>query len=503
MNRAAYTALVEQGYNRIPFVRQILADLDTPLSTYLKVGQGRYTYLFESVQGGEKWGRYSIIGLPARTVLSVTGRQLLVTQDGAPQEAFESNDPLGAVEAFRQRYRPAPLNVDGLRFDGGLVGYFGYDAVGYIEPKLAGRPQPDPLGTPDILLMLSEQVIVFDNLNGVLSIIVYADPDQPQAFDRAHERLAQLTAQLRAPLALYCDEPPAGEVDEADFVSGFTRQGYEAAVERCRDYIRAGDAMQIALSQRLSIPFAAKPLDVYRALRSLNPSPYLYFLDMGAFQIVGSSPEILVRLDAGQVTVRPIAGTRPRGAGDAQDLALERELLADPKELAEHLMLIDLGRNDVGRVAEFGSVRVTERMVVERYSHVMHLVSNVVGTLRAGLSAMDVLRATFPAGTLAGAPKIRAMEIIRELEPVKRGIYAGAVGYWGFGGHMDMAIAIRTAVIQDRQLHVQAGAGIVYDSQPDKEWQETMNKARTIFRAAAAACRGVDGVAAQDVGDPG
>lgn len=501
MNRAAYTALVEQGYNRIPFVRRILADLDTPLSAYLKVGQGRYTYLFESVQGGETWGRYSIIGLPARTVLSVTGRRVVIARDGAPQEAFESDDPLGDVEAFKQRYRPAPLDVAGLRFDGGLVGYFGYDAIGYIEPKLAGEAQPDPLGAPDILLMLSEQVIVFDNLNGTLSIIVYADPDAPRAFDDAHERLAQLTSQLRAPLALYCDAPSAGRVSEADFVSGFTRQGYEAAVERCRDYIRAGDAMQIALSQRLSAPFEARPLDLYRALRGLNPSPYLYFLDMGEFQIVGSSPEILVRLDAGRVTVRPIAGTRPRGACEAQDRDLERELLADPKELAEHLMLIDLGRNDVGRVATFGSVKVTEKMVVERYSHVMHLVSNVVGALRPGLSAMDVLRATFPAGTLSGAPKIRAMEIIRELEPVKRGVYAGAVGYWGFGGHMDMAIAIRTAVIKDRQVHVQAGAGIVYDSRPDKEWQETMSKARAIFRAAAVASQGVDGVTARDAGE--
>jgi anthranilate synthase component 1 len=491
MDAVLFSELAKQGFNRVPVVREVLADLDTPLSTYLKLANGPYSYLFESVQGGEKWGRYSIIGLPCRTVLRVTGQRIEVLSDGAIIESHEVTDPLTWIEEFKTRYKVAEL--DGLpRFNGGLVGYFGYDTIRYIEPKLAACSKPDPLNTPDILLMVSDEVVVFDNLRGKLYVVVHADPAQPDALVQAQARLDVLDDLLHQAAPRYT-HPGVSRVNEADFISGFTQEGFETAVARCKDYIVDGDVMQVVLSQRLSIPVTSRPLDIYRALRSLNPSPYMFYLDLDAFHIVGSSPEILTRLEDGVVTVRPIAGTRPRGASEAEDQALERELLADPKELAEHLMLIDLGRNDVGRIAKTGTVQLTEKMLIERYSHVMHIVSNVDGVLKDGMSAMDVLRATFPAGTVSGAPKIRAMEIIDELEPVKRGVYAGAVGYLAWNGNMDTAIAIRTAVIKDGLLHIQAGAGIVYDSVPRNEWDETMNKGRAMFRAVALAERGLDG----------
>jgi anthranilate synthase component 1 len=483
--------LAAAGYNRAPLVREVLADLDTPLSTYLKLARGPYSFLLESVEGGEQWGRYSFIGLPCREVLKVYGREVRLERDGEVVEREDVADPLAWIEAYAKRFKVAE-RPDLPRLAGGLMGYFGYDTVRYVEPRLAGVAKPDPLGTPDILLMLCEELVVFDNLSGKLKLIVHADPGSADSVARAEVRLDELLDKLRQPLAL----PEAGlapvEVGEEDFVSGFSQAGFERAVERIREYIVDGDVMQVVPSQRLSIPYKAQPLDLYRALRCLNPSPYLYFMDMGNFHVVGSSPEILVRVEAGQVTVRPIAGTRPRGRTPAQDQALEEELLADPKERAEHVMLMDLGRNDVGRVSRAGGVQVTARMAIERYSHVMHIASNVVGELRDGLTAMDALRAAFPAGTLTGAPKIRAMEIIDELEPVKRGIYGGAVGYWAFGGEMDLAIAIRTAVIKDGELHVQAGGGVVADSVPSKEWDETMNKARAIFRAVAMVGRGLD-----------
>jgi len=490
MTDEEFTALAAEGYNRIPVVCEVLADLDTPLSAYLKLADGPYSYLFESVHGGEKWGRYSIIGLPCRSRVRVTGKTVAVERDGQPTEEFEVSDPLRWIEELQQQFRVAPLR--GLpRFSGGLVGYFGYDTVRFIEPKLARCPNPDTLGTPDILLMVSDEVVVFDNLLGRLYVIVHVDPTAGGTLADAEERIRGLVDRLRGGVSGH----PAGEVrvvEESDFVSGFTEQGFKAAVERIKDYVLDGDIMQVVLSQRLTIPFSPPPLDLYRALRTLNPSPYMYYLNLDDFHIVGSSPEILVHLEDGMVTVRPIAGTRRRGHTDAEDRALEAELLADPKEIAEHLMLIDLGRNDVGRVAEIGTVRVTDRMIVERYSHVMHIVSHVVGKLRPGLTPIDVLRATFPAGTVSGAPKIRAMEIIDELEPVKRGVYSGAVGYLGWNGNMDTAIAIRTAVIKGRQLHIQAGAGIVADSKPDLEWKETMNKGRAIFRAVASAEAGLE-----------
>jgi len=492
MTPEKFQQLVKHGYNRIPVTREVLADLDTPLSTYLKLANGRYSYLFESVHGGEKWGRYSIIGLPSRTVVRIHGERIEIYTDGGLVEEVQHSDPLQWIEAFQRRYQVA--EITGLpRFCGGLVGYFGYDSVRYIEPKLKNADQDDPLKTPDILLMVSDEVVVFDNLSGKLLMVVHVDAGQPDAWARGQARLDELMQQLRQPVTIPGVLKESRQVSEDDFVSGFTREGFEAAVKRVKEYIVEGDAMQVVLSQRLSIPFQAPPLDLYRALRSLNPSPYMYYLDLDDFHIVGSSPEILVRLEDGVVTVRPIAGTRPRGKDESEDLLLEKELLADPKELAEHLMLIDLGRNDAGRVSKIGSVELTEKMLIERYSHVMHIVSNVVGRIKEGMSAIDVLRATFPAGTVSGAPKIRAMEIIDELEPVKRGVYAGAVGYLSWTGNMDTAIAIRTAVIKNGLLHIQAGAGIVADSVPASEWAETMNKGRAIFRAVSQAQAGLDG----------
>jgi anthranilate synthase component 1 len=478
-----------EGHTRIPVVREVLSDLDTPLSVYLKLADGPYTYLFESVEGGERFGRHSIIGLPARRIYSVRGHTLEVSEHGEVVETRQLDDPLAEVERLRASY--SVPRFDGLPgFTGGLVGWFGFECIGYIEPRLAGD-KPDELGTPDILLMLSEELAVFDNLKGRLYLIVHADPSQPQAWARANRRLDELAHRLRQGGVGYPQAQVSDAIDEADFRSSFTREQYHAVVRKAQEYVRAGDIFQVVPSQRLRVPFRARPIDVYRALRALNPSPYMYFVDVGPTQVVGSSPEILARLQGGVVTVRPIAGTRRRGATPEEDQALEAELLADPKERAEHVMLIDLGRNDVGRVAEPGTVQVGEQFVIERYSHVMHIVSEVTGKLKAGLSYADVLRATFPAGTVSGAPKIRALEIIRELEPVKRNVYSGAVGYIGWHGDGDTAIAIRTAVIQDGYLYVQAGGGVVYDSDPDAEWEETMNKGRALFRAVAQAARGL------------
>lgn len=483
MTPEQFNLLASQGYNRIPLTREVLADLDTPLSSYLKLAKGPYSYLFESVQGGEKWGRYSILGLPARTVLKVHGDEISVEVDGKVSESLNHDDPLRFVEAFKARYRAPEL--DALpRFHGGLVGYFAYDCVRYVEPQLKASQPDDVINTPDIVLMVSDEVLVFDNLSGTLNIIIMANPELDQAYEHAQQRLDTLSAQLRG---LSPELPPmnlaATEGAEACFESHVGEPAFSEAVKRIKEYVLSGDTMQVVVSQRLSMDFAGEPINLYRALRALNPSPYMYFVDLGDHQVVGSSPEILARLEGKQVTVRPIAGTRRRGRSEEEDLALEQDLVNDPKEIAEHLMLIDLGRNDVGRVANIGTVELTDKMVVERYSHVMHITSNVTGQLRDGLTAMDVLRAALPAGTLSGAPKIRAMEIIDELENEKRGIYGGAVGYLSWNGNMDTAIAIRTAVIKNGKIYVQAGAGVVADSVPALEWKETMNKARALFRA--------------------
>ena len=478
------------SYRRVPIVHETLADLDTPLSVYLKLANNPYSYLLESAQNagddGEKWVRYSIIGLPARTIIKVTGSLVEVISDGEITESIQTDDPLTFVEEFQKRF--AVENIEGLpRFFGGLVGYFGYDTVRYVEPRLANSAPEDTLKTPDIMLMVSEEVVVFDNIRGRMQLIGLVDPDQDGAAEAMQKRLQQRAEQLQSPIQGLAQGGANKRIEESDFVSEFGEAAFQNAVEKIREYTRAGDVMQVVLAQRMSIPFKAPAVNLYRALRSLNPSPYMYFMHLDEFQIVSSSPEILARLENGVITNRPLAGTRRRGHDHAEDLALEAELKADPKEIAEHLMLIDLGRNDVGRVSAPGSVEVTEQFVIERYSHVMHLSSNVNGTLQAGKTAMDVLRATLPVGTLSGAPKVRAMEIIDELEPVKRGIYGGAVGYLSWNGNMDTAIAIRTAVIKDGKLYIQAGGGIVHDSVPRLEWKESLNKGRAIFRAAALA----------------
>ncbi|GGK13637.1 anthranilate synthase component I [Luteimonas terricola] len=490
MDAGEFQRLAAAGHTRIPVVREVLSDLDTPLSVYLKLADGPHSCLFESVEGGERFGRYSIIGLPATRVYEFRGHRLAVREHGEVVDEREVADPFAEVE--RLRAAQSVPEVEGLPgFSGGLVGWFGFETIGYIEPRLAQGALPDGIGTPDILLMQCDELAVFDNLKGRLYLVVHADPAEPQALARAQRRLDALVHRLRQAGAGYPETLRPAALVEGDFVSGFTRDGFIDAVAKVKEYIAAGDVFQVVLSQRLSVPFEARPVDVYRALRALNPSPYMYFLDVGGTQVVGSSPEILVRMQGGTVTVRPIAGTRPRGATPAEDAALEAELLADPKERAEHLMLVDLGRNDVGHVAQPGTVEVGEQFVVERYSHVMHIVSEVTGRVRDGLSYADVLRATFPAGTVSGAPKVRALEIIRELEPTRRNVYAGSIGYIGWNGDADMAIAIRTAVIQDGRLHVQAGAGIVYDSDPVKEWEETMSKGRALFRAVAQAAGGL------------
>ena len=486
MTPTEFAALAEQNYNRIPVIREVLADLETPLSCYLKLARGAYSYLFESVQGGEKWGRYSLIGMPATTILKVYGDQLTIERDGEQLVSRNTDDPLREIEEFQSSYRMPEL-PQLPRFTGGLVGYFGYDTVRYIEPRLKKSVPPDALGTPDILLMVSDEVVIFDNLLGKLILGVHEDASEPNAWNLAQTRLDELEAKLANPLP---DLPPlkmqGSGLQESAFVSSFGEQNFKQAVNKIKDYVLAGDVMQVVPSQRLSMDFEAEPLNLYRALRCLNPSPYLYFLELDGVSLVGASPEVLVRVEDSTVTVRPIAGTRPRGRTPDEERALADDLLHDEKELAEHRMLLDLGRNDVGRVAEYGSVAVPELMVVERYSHVMHLVSQVEGKLREGLGAIDVFRACFPAGTLSGAPKVRAMEIIDELEPVRRGPYGGAVGHFNYGGmSMDTAITIRTLVATGGKAYVQAGAGIVADSDPSREYEETLNKAQALLQAVA------------------
>ncbi|HSN18862.1 MAG TPA: anthranilate synthase component I [Gammaproteobacteria bacterium] len=480
MDQQRYDAFKAAGYTRIPVVREVLADLDTPLSTYLKLADASGTFLLESVEGGETWGRYSIIGIAAAAMLSVRDGVCTV-QSAAGTETLGTTDPFAAIQGFLARFR-VPELPELPRFSGGLVGYFGHETVAYIEPQLAHTGKADELACPDACLMLAEELVIFDNLRGTVQIVVHADAAAADGLAAAERRLDDLTSRLRAAQRYPSRKGYMGS-NAGEFTSGFAEAEYCAAVEKVRRYIQDGDAFQVVLSQRLSAPFQGRALDVYRALRVMNPSPYMYHLDFGSFQVTGSSPEVLVRVEDGEVTLRPIAGTRPRGATPEEDQRLAEELLADPKERAEHVMLIDLGRNDVGRVSETGSVSLSDRMVIERYSHVMHIVSEVKGRLREDLGSLDVLKACFPAGTVSGAPKLRALEIIRELEPTRRGIYSGAVGYLAWNGNLDTAIAIRTAVIKDGRIHVQAGAGIVHDSVPKNEWQETLNKARALMRA--------------------
>ncbi len=491
MDSSRFQQLAADGYNRIPVWRSVAADLDTPLSVYLKLVDGPDAFLLESVQGGENWGRYSIIGLPCRRAWQAHDRTVEQLEFGRVVERHEDVDPLEVIDSLVSTIR-APELEELPGFSGGLVGYFGYETVALLEPRLDFSAKPDDLDIPEIRLLEAEELAVFDNLAGRLNLVVIADPDQPDAYVRARRRLEQLAHRLRCGSPGYPPAPDLPVPSEADYRFEFERADFKDSVRRIKDYILAGDVMQVVLSQRMSVDLAVRALDVYRALRSLNPSPYMYFFDFGDCQVIGASPEVLVRVQGGEAMVRPIAGTRPRGRDADEDRALEEELRADPKELAEHLMLIDLGRNDIGRIAETGSVRLTDQMVIERYSHVMHLVSEVHGRIAGGMSAIDVLRATFPAGTLSGAPKVRAMEIIAELEPIRRGIYAGAVGYLDWHGQADLAIAIRTALVQGNTLHVQAGAGIVADSDPDREWEETLNKGRALIRAVTEASGGLE-----------
>lgn len=498
LNEAQFNELAEAGYNRIPISVKVYADLDTPLSLYFKLANQKNTFLLESVVGGERSGRYSFIGLPSDVSIEVvdqTTRVLRHTSQGDEVEFTHEGDPLSFIESYHQQFR-IPPSADMPRFFGGLAGYFGYDTVRYIETRLEQTRKPDDLGIPDILLMLTEQMAVVDNVKGTIELIVFVDPDYDNAYQTGLDTLNSLIAKLRQPaLPPECPPTEASETHRA-----LPKAEFIEMVNRAKEYIAAGDVMQVVLGQRLAKPFSQDAINLYRALRSLNPSPYLFYYNFGDFQVVGSSPEILVRQDiiADQpspiVTLRPIAGTRPRGSNEAEDLALADELLADPKEVAEHVMLIDLARNDIGRIAQTGSVEVTEQMIIERYSHVMHIVSNVQGHLLPNMGAMDVLRATFPAGTLSGAPKVRAMEIIDELEPTKRGVYGGACGYLSFNGAMDVAIVIRTGIVKDGTLYVQAGAGVVADSVPELEWLETENKARAVMRAAELVQSGLDRV---------
>jgi anthranilate synthase component 1 len=489
MTESEFNTLARQGYNRIPLMAQAFADLETPLSLYLKLAYaqdgGKNTFLLESVVGGERFGRYSFIGLPARTLVrsSGFGAQAVteVVTDGVVVETSRAN-PLDFISAYQQRFKVA-LQPGLPRFCGGLAGYFGYDTVRHIEKKLVHTCPPDTLGCPDILLLQCEELAVIDNLSGKLYLIVYADPGEKQAYARAQARLQALRQRLDAPVKAPLVQPGPSAPQEREFA----KADYIAAVERAKELIAAGDFMQVQVGQRIAKRYTESPLSLYRALRALNPSPYMYYYDFGDFQVVGASPEILVRQEKtpeGQkVTIRPLAGTRPRGATPELDKAAEVELINDSKERAEHVMLIDLARNDIGRIAKIGSVKVTEAFSVERYSHVMHIVSNVEGLLNEGMSSMDVLRATFPAGTLTGAPKVHAMELIDQLEPSKRGLYGGACGYLSYAGDMDVAIAIRTGIIKNGTLYVQAAAGIVADSVPEMEWKETEAKARALLRA--------------------
>lgn len=506
MTEIEFKALAAQGYNRIPLIAETYADLDTPLGIYLKLAHqgpqgGKNTCLMESVVGGERFGRYSFIGLPARNVISARGTTTHLLRDDKVVETHQG-DPLTFIENYQKRFKVA-LRPGMPRFAGGLAGYFGYDTVRHIEPKLgpATKPYPEGMGEgpPDILLMQIDELVIVDNLAGRIYLMVYADPTEPEAFNRAQQRIKDLRIKLRKPVDIPYSHASVTTKEERNFA----KDDYLAAVKRAKEYIAAGDLMQVQIGQVIKKPFSDSPLSLYRSLRSLNPSPYMYFWNFGDFQVVGASPEILVRQEVlpaaeGQttpetrITIRPLAGTRKRGGTPEEDAALAEELLADPKERAEHVMLIDLARNDVGRVAKIGTVEVTDTMVIERYSHVMHLVSNVAATLVDGMSNMDVLRASFPAGTLTGAPKVRAMEMIDELEPVRRGIYGGAAGYLSYGGEMDVAIAIRTGIIKDGMLYVQAAAGIVADSDPEKEWLETEAKARAVLRAAEQVQNGLD-----------
>ncbi len=483
-----FQKLAEQG-NLIPVYREILADMDTPLSIYRRLEEGKYSFLLESMEGGEKWGRYSFVGLNPSVIIRAK-HDKLERLNAAGEIHTEIGNPILFLRKILSAYRP--VMVEGLpRFFGGAVGYLGYDIVRFIET--IPDTNPDVLGFYDMVLVISDQILIYDNLNQSLKIVtnvhIKENDDLRLLYDQATAAIDNIVNRLRtAPVA----ESKDIHEDDQPVSANMSAEDFKEKVRKAKEYIKAGDVIQVVLAQRFQTSWQAEPFSVYRALRRINPSPYLFYLHFDDEYLVGSSPEVHVRLENGRIEVRPIAGTRPRGGTEEEDRRFEQELLNDPKERAEHIMLVDLGRNDVGRVARYGSVEVNELMVVERYSHVMHIVSNVRGILKDDRDAFDVFAATFPAGTVSGAPKVRAMEIIEELEPDRRGPYAGAVGYFGFSGNMDLCIAIRTLLIKDGRISVQAGAGIVADSDPDKEYQETVNKARGMVRAIEWAKKGLE-----------
>ena len=484
---AEFEKFAQRG-NLIPVYREVLADIETPVSVLRKLQHKDHVYLLESVEGGEKWGRYSFLGTDAGVVFKVRGNQVVIEEKGRVTTREHKGDPLGLLRDLLGRYRP--VAVPGLpRFYGGAVGYLGYDMVRYFE-NLPDLP-PDDLNLNEAVFVISDSLLIFDNIRHTIKVVSCAyteDTDSPEdAYQTACRKIDEMIALLAAPDAL---PKPTQQTHDVAFESNMTPQQYKAIVDKAKDYIVAGDVIQVVLSQRFSTQCDTDPVDLYRALRFINPSPYLFFLQLDDLTMIGSSPEVMVRLEQNDVELRPIAGTRQRGKTEQEDRALSDELLSDEKERAEHVMLVDLGRNDLGRIAETGSVQVNQYMVVEKYSHVMHLVSNVRAQLAKGKDAFDVLAATFPAGTLTGAPKVRAMQIIDELESVRRGAYGGAVGYFSFSGNMDLCITIRTMVIKDGRIYVQAGAGIVYDSQPESEHQETRSKARGMQQAVKLAAGG-------------
>ena len=486
---AKFQQLAGQG-TLIPVYREIMADMDTPVTAFRKIDDGRYSFLLESIEGGEKWARYTFLGSSPSTVVRSRGNVVEVLADGKAPDRIKTDDPLSVLRDILARY--SPVQIEGLpRFFGGAVGYFGYDMVRHFERLPTDKPAV--IGAWDSLFVITDTIIIFDTVAQKIKVVSNAhidgDVSPEAAYAEATAKIETLIRQLRSPLPPIAPRPTLPPVS---FASNISREHFEQAVLTAKEYVRAGDIIQVVLSQRFSGDVSVDPFDIYRVLRTLNPSPYMFFLRCDDTLVVGASPEVMVRKEGDRVELRPIAGTRPRGKTPEEDEKLKQELLADPKERAEHVMLVDLGRNDLGRVCRTGTVKVTELMVVERYSHVMHIVSNVCGELNGGMDAFDLVRATFPAGTLSGAPKVRAMEIIDELEPVRREIYGGAVGYVSFSGNMDLAIAIRTLVVKDGKFHLQAGAGIVADSDPAAEYQETINKAMAVIKAIEIAEKGLE-----------
>ena len=474
---------IEQGYNLIPLKSTLINDGLDPIDVYQKLSNMPKSYLLESLEGKKDWSRYTIIGLPSEEYIELKDNKIKYFISNKLVEDIETNNPIDWIEEFQNKFN-VPNDLDLPKFQGGLVGYFGFDTVKYFEPAIKATIQKDEMDTPDICLIVSKEFLIFDKINNKIHIVIYTN-NNLNSFKESQDKIKKLEIFLRDEIIPEDNirKQANDKINNLDIHYHFNKNDFISSVDKIKQFIINGDVMQVVLSQRMSMDFVGEPINFYRELRELNPSPYMYYLNMGDYQIVGSSPEILVRLEDDLITVRPIAGTRPRGKNENEDNILENELRNDPKELAEHLMLIDLGRNDAGRVSKVGSIKLTDKMIIEKYSHVMHMVSNVTGSIEKKLGMMDVLKSTFPAGTVSGAPKIRAIDIIYELESIKRGIYAGAIGYLGWNGNMDTAIAIRTCVIKDGKLNIQCGAGIVNDSIAELEWEETLNKGKAIVQA--------------------